>query len=149
MLVESIKIKAILLGFLAYLLIPVLAGIFAGLSPFDLSGYSYASLGFDAFAWGIVSVATIALGYVTAHFSKERPFLNAFLGGALVVAVNVAYTVSLEVFPTLRKLDEALSSYSGRDPIWVELLSFVLTVPLALLGAYISVRRKDISTNKN
>jgi hypothetical protein len=76
-------------------------------------------------AWGLIlgTLTTAVGGYVAARLAKSVPYWNALVFGIVGIIVGILM--------------------AGDLPLWYTVLGFGLTLPAALLGAYICKRGAD------
>ena len=129
-----VSIKAVLLGFGAVLILDTMLGaaLFAilGGDAFSDEGSeqqvrdamqaSISSLAFLLSSVALGSLTTVVGGYLAARIAKSYPYFNALALGLLGAAFGLLF------WP--------------QYPIWFNLLSLVLVVPAALLGAHLLTR---------
>jgi hypothetical protein len=73
------------------------------------------------FALFASAVSSIIGGYICAHYAKSSPYKNAAIFGGLGTALSC-------VFATF-------------DPMWFDVSAVITTIPAAVLGAYLHVKK--------
>lgn len=123
---KNISIKGIVIAFVIAIILDFISGviaipIFAGaLTEEALATIQYQT-NFLIYALTVSALTSVLGGYISAQYGKLAPYKNSALFGFLGVATSAL-----------------LASY---DPLWFDIIGFITTVPAALFGGYISVKK--------
>ena len=119
---KNISIKGIFLALLAIVVLDVLAALvaiplFSEESTNALYQNNYPLL------WSLVAgtLTTVLGGYIAASFGKLAPYKNS----AIIALIGVVLGVLL----------------AGEEPLWFDVIGFIIVIPAALLGGYIVARK--------
>ncbi len=128
---KKISIKGVLFAIVAMAVLDLINGILLmaflpDSFPTNLPGKIKTNYEFNFLIWSLFlgNATTLVGGYVAAKFSAEAPFKNAFIFGVFGVLLGILLASILM-------------------PFWFQAITFVTTIPFALLGAYIHTKIKD------
>lgn len=123
---KDISIKGIIIALIIALILDVISGVVAVfLFASDFTEEAILAIQNSSnlliFALFASALSSIIGGYICAHYAKLAPYKNAAIFGGLGVAIS-------SIFATF-------------DPAWFDIAGFITTVPAALLGGYLHVKK--------
>lgn len=126
--------KAIIIAMLLSLALDVVGGVAlvvgfgvqvtAQMTPEETQAAIQAVTGTDGFMFASLlygTATTVFGGFVAARVARSHPYFNALAVGVLGLVLGLAM--------------------GGEAPFWFEALAFLVSVPAALAGGYLAVRR--------
>jgi hypothetical protein len=102
------------------------SGLIEGMSPEQLEASIRATMQSDGFLLASVlfgTATTVIGGYAAAHLARAYPYFNAFAVGVIGIVLGLVL--------------------GGDTPWWFDAVAYVLSVPAAVLGAYLRQQRNQ------